>query len=154
MADEHEKYHAAGGADHHGGVEPSSLDVKPIVIFLVGLTISTILIGWLIVGLFDVLEAGKRNEEGPPSPLAGERQVIPPEPRLQLAPTKVEQLGGKASPSLQSDDPIKEMERYRAEEEEKLNNYGWIDEKAGSVRIPIEDAKQKLLKNGIPTRKK
>jgi len=147
MADEHKDHHAAVG------VESSALDVKPIVMFLIGLTIATILVGWLIVGLFDALEAGKRHEEGPPSPLAGERQVIPPEPRLQLAPTKVEQLSGKDSPDLKTDDPIKEMERYRAEEEEKLNNYGWIDEKAGTVRIPINEAKELLLKKGIPTRK-
>jgi hypothetical protein len=28
-----------------------------------------------------------------------------------------------------------------------------VDEKAGVVRIPIEEAKKRLLQNGIPTRK-
>jgi len=31
-----------------------------------------------------------------------------------------------------------------------LAGYGWVDEKAGVVRIPIEQAKALLLRRGLP----
>jgi hypothetical protein len=46
------------------------------------------------------------------------------------------------------------MKRLRAEEEKTLNSYGWVDEKSGAVRIPIDEAKKRLLEKGIPARQK
>jgi len=33
-----------------------------------------------------------------------------------------------------------------------LNSYDWIDQKAGTVRIPIDRAMQLLAQRGLPTR--
>jgi hypothetical protein len=40
----------------------------------------------------------------------------------------------------------------RADEDERLNNYGWVDEDAGIVRIPISEAMKLTLQRGLPTR--
>jgi hypothetical protein len=135
------------------GAESSELNIRPIVWFLISLTVSTAIIFALMAGLLDVLESRVKKVEGKPSPLAGERQRIPPEPRVQLAPSRIEQVEGKEGPDLRDDNPLAEMERVRKEESEKLNSYSWVDEKNGIVRIPIEDAKKLLLQRGLPTRK-
>ena len=42
-------------------------------------------------------------------------------------------------PALQADD-VADMNRLRAEEDEILNSYGWVDQKDGRGHIPIDDA--------------
>jgi hypothetical protein len=144
-----EKHHSQS----RGGAESSDLNIRPIVWFLVSLTVSTIVIFALMTGLFDVFESRVKKAEGKPSPLAGERERIAPEPRLQLAPSRIEQVEGKEGPDLQDDHPLVEMARIRGEENAKLNSYSWVDEKNGVVRIPIDEAKKLLLKRGLPMRK-
>jgi hypothetical protein len=48
--------------------------------------------------------------------------------------------------------PSADLQAFRARENAKLNSYGWIDEKSGVVRVPIERAMDLLLKKGLPTR--
>lgn len=68
------------------------------------------------------------------SPLeAKERQQPPPEPRLQVSPPK-------------------DLVRMQAEEATALEGYGWVDAKAGVVRIPIERAIEVLAGKGLPAR--
>jgi hypothetical protein len=33
-----------------------------------------------------------------------------------------------------------QLARLRAEQQEQMNSYGWVDEKAGVVRVPIDRA--------------
>jgi hypothetical protein len=40
----------------------------------------------------------------------------------------------------------------RADESSYLHGYGWVDEKGGVARVPIEKAKAMLLQKGIPVR--
>jgi len=136
-----------------GGAESSDLNIRPIVWFLVSLAVSTIVIFALMTELFNVFESRTKKAEGKASPLAGERQRIAPEPRLQLAPSRIEQVEGREGPDLQDDHPLVEMARIRREESTKLNSYSWVDEKNGVVRIPIDEAKRLLLKRGLPIRK-
>jgi hypothetical protein len=145
-----------GKRTSHGvgvGHEASTMRIGPIFWFLIALGGGTVVICLLMAGLFDSFEKNVTNEEGKLSPLAGERQKLPPEPRLQLAPSTTEQLQDRQSPNLKLDHPLQEMKRLRDDENKKLSSFGWVDEKAGVVRIPIEEAKKKLLQNGIQTRK-
>src|SRR5688572_25732388 len=124
------------GTSHGVGVghEASEMRIGPIVWFLIALGFGTVVICLLMAGLFDSFEKNLRHEEGKASPLASERQRLPPEPRLQLAPSTTEQLETRQSPNLKLDHPLQEMSRLRDEENEKLSSYGWVDEKAGVVR--------------------
>src|SRR6185295_6384180 len=136
------------------GAESSDLNIRPIVWFLSTLTVSTAIIFLLMGGLVNVLESQVETAEGKPSPLASERERIAPEPRVQLAPSRIEQIEGKEGPDLKAEHPLVEMKRVREEESEKLRSYGWVDEKNGIVRIPIDEAKKLLLKRGLPIRRR
>lgn len=127
------------------GHEGSTLKIGPVVWFLIGLGVATVIVFFLMAGLFDAFANRAGKSEDHPSPLAGERQKLPPEPRLQLAPTKAEQLEDKLPPNIKADHPLQEMKRARAEEDAKLNSYGWVDQKTGVVHIPIDDAKRLFL---------
>lgn len=63
-----------------------------------------------------------------------EASQVPPPPRLEAQPAA-------------------EMERFRQQEEQILNTYGWVDEASGVTRIPIDRAMELLLKQGLPVRR-
>lgn len=147
--------------DHHSGETPdvssiknadvshehTDVRVKPILKFGVWLFVSAVAIHLLMWGLFNYLEKQEVSAEPYSSPLMKQREVLPPEPRLQLSPTSKDQ----AAPSL-NDHPLEDMKRLREEEQTALTNYGWVDQGAGVVRIPIEEAKKRLLERGLSTR--
>lgn len=67
------------------------------------------------------------------SALARPEGQLPPEPRLL------------------TDEPTN-LRAFRATEAQKLEHYGYIDQAAGTVHIPIDAAKELLLQRGIPAR--
>lgn len=153
MADKETK-EAMHEHSRQAGHEASELGIGPIAWFLLGLAVATVVIGLLMAGLFDAFESREEKSKAETSPFSSERQKLPPEPRLQLAPSTEEQVERKLPPDIKQDSPLQEMKRLREEENEKLSSYGWVDEKTGVVRIPIEEAKKRLLEKGIPMRKK
>ena len=57
------------------------------------------------------------------------------------------------NPQLEEDE-IHELREVRDAEEEKLYTYGWVDQNAGTVHIPIERAMQLIVERGLPTQVK
>jgi hypothetical protein len=54
-------------------------------------------------------------------------------------------------PRLETNETI-EIDKFRLQEEQTLNSYGWVDQEAGVVRIPIDHAMELLAQRGLPTR--
>ena len=136
------------------GHEGSTVQVGGITGFIIGLTVSVVFIGWLITAVLNTFEGREKKAEleSRPSPFAAERAKLPPEPRLQLAPNSEEQIDKKEPPDLKTQHPLEEMKELRKSWDNQLKSYGWVDEQAGVVRIPIDDAKELLLQRGLPTR--
>jgi hypothetical protein len=123
--------------------EESDVKIRPIVMFMFWLTVAAIVIHLLMAGLYKVLDEREETAKGKDSPMAAERQVIPPEPRLQLAPTDKNQ----GSPRFIEDHPLNDIRKLRADEDAKMHSYE-ADPNTGTARIPIEDAKNLLLESG------
>jgi hypothetical protein len=66
------------------------------------------------------------------APFATERE-LPPSPRLQVQPHL-------------------ELKDYCAQQEAQVTTYGWVDQRAGVVRIPIDRAMDAQLARGLPSR--
>lgn len=49
-------------------------------------------------------------------------------------------------------DPVADLNAYKAQQNELLNNYGWVDKDAGVARIPIERAIELTAQKGLPHR--
>jgi len=128
-----------GGRDADGAGtlhEPNTINVPSVVMFLVALAAAVVVVALLMRGLLRYFDARKAQEAPPPSPLAPEVR-LPPEPRLQGAPGSV-------------GSPAEDIRRFREQEDQMLNSYGWIDQQNGIIRIPIEQAKKMIEQKGLP----
>ena len=85
------------------------------------LLIVAVIVHVLMWWMFDVLNAYETRIDPKPSPMAPAQPVKPPEPRLQIT-------------------PVQDLATMRATEDEILNSYGWVDQNAGVLRIPISEA--------------
>ncbi len=112
--------------------EQSSLNIRPIVLFGLGLLVMSAIVFVSMDWLFDYFAARQAKVDVLPSPLADPRQ-LPPEPRLQV-------------------DPAHDLQRMRAAEDAALNSYHWIDQEKGIVSIPIDRAITVLAEKGLPAR--
>ena len=56
------------------------------------------------------------------------------------------------APRLEAN-PVEPRVRMRAEEDWVLQSYGWVDERAGMARIPIDRAMDLMAERGLPASK-
>lgn len=126
--------------------EESDVAVGPIAKFVVALFIFGVVICLAMLLLFNFFERRARESERRPSPLARQgTETLPPEPRLQAAPGFGVDLPGGERRNLELREPQSEYIVVREDWQRELTTYGWADESAGTVRVPIERAKQMYL---------
>ncbi len=114
--------------------EASDVDARALfkvgALFVVAL-FAVVAAAW---GLQVILTGQLPNLQPPSGGLAAIPNVTPaPEPRLQA-------------------EPVQDLQTWRAAEDHLLHSYGWIDQNAGVVRIPIERAMDLLATRGLPAR--
>lgn len=112
--------------------EGRDVQIKPIVMLGIGLIVITLGVLLLMDWTFDAFSARRAQQDIPPSPLAKSSQRFP-EPHLQIKPAQ-------------------ELQKLRAEEDDVLSSYAWVDRANGIVRIPIERAIDLLVERGLPAR--
>jgi hypothetical protein len=101
-------------------------------------------------GLFEYL-LKTQNEalvELPASVIKARQGLLPPAPRLQTMGDPRDPVVGRGD--LRS--PHVELEEFRRDEAMQLQSYAWVDPGKGIVRIPIELAKDMVLKKGLPVK--
>jgi Ca2+/H+ antiporter len=130
--------------------EHSDVSVRPLLWFVAGLTVFTAAMALAMYLMFLFFQDREQAAELRPSPLARQGEDrLPPEPRLQLAPGfEVRTEDGRRVPlSYDPDSPVERAPRpqseyweVREEWRRKLHGYGWVDQNAGTVRVPVEEA--------------
>ncbi len=142
--------------------ETSDVHVPGIVKFLLGLSVLTLATFVLVWGLF--ISFAKQSTEPPASPMAlTEKDRLPPEPRLQGAPGFAEDLEKKTgikkeesgnaitAGAAQPKDALYEINIVRRHWHDALEN-GPADQSGNRYGMPIEKAKEEILRQGLPTR--
>ena len=81
-------------------------------------------------GLFRYFSTHAVNQAASESPFADTRQ-LPLGPQLQV-------------------NPREDWLKFREEQEKSLETYAWENRSAGTVRVPIEEAMELLVKKGLP----
>lgn len=120
-------------------VEGDGVSYSGIIWFVVILTATTLVCQLLMWGMFAVLKDREASQDLARSPLAVPQGQAPPGPNLlAMLPN------AHGEPAALKD--------FRAKEEQTLHSFGWVDQNAGTVRIPIDRAKELLLQRGLPTR--
>ena len=108
-------------------------DIEPGIAgkFALWLAIAMVLSGGIVYGTFWLFEgqASDANRAAQMFPLAAGQVREPQGPRLQTQ-------------------PFKDIYALRESERERLTTYGWVDQGAGVVRIPIEDALRLMSERG------
>lgn len=120
--------HSTNGSNGH---EHREANYKLILYSALGLSVVVFIVFVLMLGTFNILKMKDQAlQQEATSPLASPFQ-IPPEPRLE-------------------EHPWESLQKLRAQEEHTLTTYGWQDQKAGVVRIPIQHAMDLLAQRGLP----
>jgi hypothetical protein len=115
------------------GHETDAGDVRAIGLTGLSLAIGVAIVLILVYGIFHYL--AHHPIILPANPLAEtDQQQFPPTPRIE-------------------EHPAIEMKELNSQEDRVLSTYGWMDKKAGVVRIPIDRALQLQLERGFPIRK-
>ena len=143
--------------------EVSDVYISGIAKFVVGLSILMIASFLLMWGMFRVFDA--RIKEPKRSPMAlGDKERQPPEPRLQGAPgfaadienqtatKKEESANAITAGAAQPKDALYEINILRRHWNDVLTN-GPVDLNGQHYGMPIEKAKEEILKQGLPVRK-
>jgi hypothetical protein len=118
-------------------VDRSGINTRAVLIFCAILIVTAIIVHIAVLYLFKAFDNSEKGKDPVLSPLAPRQQQLPPEPRLKASPNTLntdKQLfdpGSVATLNEQSD--------------EQLKNYGWVDDKNGIVRIPIQEAMKKVV---------
>lgn len=122
---------------HNEGVahEESDLSLTGIRNFVIHLILLLAASAGIVYGMYKYFSAQEYEQEKSETPstllkreqrASGKVEDMFPEPRLQTL-------------------PIPELADFRANENQKLESYKWLDKEKGIVSIPIEEAKKKLL---------
>jgi hypothetical protein len=103
-----------------------------------------------------VLNARMNKEDGPPSRWAKQVDVrslgnMPSNPEMQSKLSEMTQ--SFPTPKLQTDDGSQDVADLHAREDLLLENYSWVDQSQGKVRIPIERAMELIAERGLPVAK-
>ena len=140
--------------NHHAPlpVEGDGVQYSGIVWFLVILVGTVVFCQVLVWGLFRFMEYRVVASDVARVPLAAE----PATPRIEGGRllTGLEQPvsgGAVPKPGLLTTEPVV-LQQFQSAEDAALRDYGWINEGAGVVRLPISRSKELVLERGLPAR--
>jgi hypothetical protein len=117
------------------GYEKRDANAKGIFLSVVGLFVVLVLVNFIVHWIIKDF----RNSPAPSDRFSGSVRTQPME------------AGQATYPRLQISPPV-DLKKFREEEATKLDSYGWVNQTAGVVRIPIERAMDLVLQKGLPTR--
>ena len=115
--------------------ETGDINIGAIVWFIVILALIVLSMNASMWAMFKGLQYFERKYEPAVSPLTAPAAQVKDFP----------------APSLQTT-PWTDLKTFRADQQHRAESYGWVDEKLGIAHVPVEKAKEMLLKKGIPVR--
>jgi hypothetical protein len=130
-----------------GSFEREDLSPLGVFYFLTGLAIVGIAIYFILVGMYRYLDAYDRTHQPPTNPMAVTTGLNP----NVMTQREIQQQVDKTFPKpvleySERTQFIQELEN----EDNTLESYGWVDQNAGIVRIPIEQAIDLVVQRGLP----
>ena len=129
----------------HGSFERRDIGVAGIIYFFAGLADATLIIHFMLAGLYNFLDKREKSQQPAVNPLItnvpADTRQIPFNYPEKAFPT----------PRLERDERT-QLNDIRMAEEQKLSSYDWVDQKAGTVRIPIDRAMELVAQRGLPVR--
>jgi hypothetical protein len=111
--------------------EVHDAETRYVLIFIAVIAVTVALAMWVSKGLFYYFIHHEQAEA--PAFNFPKARTLPPLPEVEPVPHVL-------------------LEKYLAEEQKELNQYGWVDRSGGVVHIPVDRAIQLVLQKGLPVR--
>ena len=113
------------------GYETRDADASGVLKFLLVLGVALVIVSIVCYGLFRYYSSHAQNQAATESPFADQRQ-LPLGPQLQV-------------------NPREDWLKFREEQQKSLEApLAWENQSAGTVRVPIQEAMDLLVKKGLP----
>jgi hypothetical protein len=122
---------APGGHGPGAGYEKRDANIPDLLKF--GFWMAVVIFATLVSMRFTFNYMQRAETERVPAVPFERPRELPPSPRIQAAPRQ-------------------ELTDYCQVQERELNTYGWVDQRLRVVHIPIDQAMDLVLKNGLPIR--
>jgi hypothetical protein len=132
----------------HGDFERRDIGIRGVLWFLASLAVAGVIITFVVSGFYHYLQARSEAEQTPVSPMVTN---APKDTRHLPTDYKDYLKQNFPSPQLEIDERT-QLNQTRLNEEQTLATYGWVDQKGGVVRIPIERAMDLIAQRGLPVR--
>lgn len=141
-------------AMHHvqpGGPEFEREDMSPKAVygFLVVLVILCVGAYFVIDGFYSYMDSYSRKHQPALNPLVVATQ--PSDQRDASHKAVEEEIKNTFPQPRLEENERSEIFDFNLKEEQKLHSYGWVDQNAGVVRIPIDRAMELIAQRGLPT---
>jgi hypothetical protein len=130
--------------------EHEDLGSRGVFAFMIGLAVSGIVIYFIIVGMYRFLDRYERSQMVTASPLVTTKGTIS---RVVTQADMDRDFKDNGAPMLETNERG-QLRDFLMNQENQLNSYGWVDEKAGVAHIPIERAMDVLIERGVPVYQK
>lgn len=128
--------------------EHSDVNIRALVSSAIVLVIVTIAAHVIIYFLFGWMEKDAAASQAAVSPLARPATDMP---KNTLGSPTFNATAGVAGPQLLTNEPMA-LQKQRADEAQRLQGYGWVNEQTGVAHMPIEQAKKLIVERGLPVR--
>jgi len=113
-------------------------NMRAILRFAVWMVVAAVIIYAALFGLFRYFDWQAATADPAQNPLlAGQKPPASPAARFP-------------QPRLQAN-AAADLVKGRAQEEELLSTYGWVDRQAGIVHLPVDRAMQMIAQRGVPS---
>jgi hypothetical protein len=158
---EHIKPQSSGYvSDPAHGHEKTDINIKAVLAFGGVLLFGGLMVHVILWGVYRGLDRYEQTKSAPVNPMVPEETIATHapnantmEPAKQMGETS-EQVSRRLvatfpEPRLQVDD-VRDLNTMRENNDRQLNEYKWIDQKAGVVQIPIERAMEIIAQRGLP----
>jgi hypothetical protein len=135
-----------GRSGREAGFEREDLGTRGVFIFMIGLAVVAVVIYFIIIGLYSFLDKYERSRMATASPLVTSNGAMS---RVVKQEYMEQRFKDNGVPMLE----VNERGQFRdflTKQENQLNSYGWVDEKAGVAHIPIERAMELMAQRGLP----
>ena len=158
---EHIRPQASGYVtDPKHGHEKTDINIKAVLAFGVFLLFCGFAVHVILWGVYRGLDKYEQTKVQAPNPMVPEetiarhaKNVNTMEPATQMAESSEEVnrrlVATFPEPRLQVDD-VRDMNALKQSNDQQLNEYQWIDQKSGAVRIPISRAMEIIAERGLP----
>lgn len=134
--------------------ETSDINVRGVLVFVVVLTVTTVVISlgmWVLFKFFNQQETQQERKRGPMA-VTRKEERLPPKPRLQAAPGFGAELPDGQTEALELMPPQSEYWALKKYWDQALN--GQLKDQSGNpIGVPITDAMKQVVSGpGLPTR--